>query len=202
MHALRFRPARIVVALALLAGLTAAPARADVAGTAAAWLDRSLSVAGIIASGTRDTAVAIWHAAASFVLPAAPFDHMPDRASAQEVAFIGVMEEAGYQLAGVTTGGGLLPEVSYRFVLVREPTEDSAARAARAMERHQETHSGPVAIAQRRIVAAVLDLPAQDPFLITAVVVGIRPWPWVRYEMTRRDTAIEAGERPAPRPTN
>lgn len=174
------------------------------------WFAGSWNLAGEWANTVLGIAGSAWRFAMSFVLPEAPFDHLPTTASPSAKAFMAVMDEAGYQLANITTGGGFLAEVSYRFVLAREPSEASAQRVVRALERHRENYLGPNAMAQRRIIQNLLDVPDRDAYLVTAVVVGVRPWPWIRYEVTRRDAAPEANDRRlldtiaprATRPTN
>jgi len=206
----RSAPARLgrtrvawALALALLAAPAAAPAFAQVSPAALppadqeprGWFGWSLDVAGSALGAVGGAVGYVWGTAVSFVLPEAPFDYIPERLSESSLAFIGVMESAGFQLADIQTGGGILPFVRYRFVLSREPSSADIARARRALALHQERYGGITAMVQQRIMQSLLEVAEGGRFRVTAVDLGVRPWPSIRYELSARDRPLDPSER-------
>ncbi len=201
MNSCQIAPARIAVALAL--ALFAAPAWAQVSPAALppadqeprGWFGWSLDMAGSAVGAVGGAVGYVWSTAASFVLPEAPFDYIPERLSEGSLAFIGVMEAAGFQLADIQTGGGFLPFARYRFVLSREPSPADIARARRALAQHEERFGGITAMVQQRIMRSLLEVAEGGRFRVTAVDLGVRPWPSIRYELSARDRPLDPSER-------
>jgi hypothetical protein len=201
MNRSKIAPFRIALAMAL--ALVAAPAAAQVSPAALppadaeprGWLGWSLDVAGGALGAVGGAVGYVWSTAVSFVLPEAPFDYIPERLSEGSLAFVGVMEAAGFQLADIQTGGGFLPFARYRFVLSREPSATDIARARRALALHQERFGGITAMVQQRIMQTLLEVAEGGRFRVTAVELGVRPWPSIRYELSARDHPLEQSER-------
>ena len=106
------------------------------------WLSDAAAAFGNGFGGALDRAGATLRTAWSFVLPEAPFDYVPERLGESDLAFIAMMQAAGLSLTEIEAGGGLLPDVRYRFVASREPSAADYARAARALTLHKSSYSG------------------------------------------------------------
>jgi hypothetical protein len=144
------------------------------------------------AAGVIDT---IWNGAASLLLPEAPFDYLPERLSESDLAFVALMEAAGLTFAEIRTGGGLLPDATYRFIASREPSAVELERVRRQLATHRARYSGLRAAAQQRIAQTVLDTAAGGSFVIVDLEVSVRPWPSIRYLLSNRSRPLDTDQR-------
>jgi hypothetical protein len=129
------------------------------------------------------------------VLPEAPFDFVPERLGESDLAFIAMMQAAGLSLTEIEAGGGLLPDVRYRFVASREPSAADYARAARALTLHKSSYSGLRAIAHRRMVQTVLEAGEGGLYQVEMLEITVRPWPSVRYVLAARERPMDVADR-------
>lgn len=187
------RIARLAAAATIAAALGGVSPAAAAPG--ASWIDGTLSWM----SGTWHTigevAGAAWSRAATYVLPEAPLDWLPDRMSERDRAFLAAMQAAGYRLATAETGGGLLPTVQYRFVLDREPTPPDIERTRRMLEDHGDRFWGLSAMSQRRILRSLIEASGSSMMRVSAVEIGLRPVPWIRYELAAIERPLEDADR-------
>jgi len=189
-----WRPLRSAgLAAAIALGMLAATPRT--ADAQIPGLETTKEWAGAAWDAVSGVAGSVWHRAATYVLPEAPLDWLPERMSDRDLAFVAAMQAAGYRLATAETGGGLLPNVSYRFVLDREPTPPDIERARVLLEDHRSRFWSMGAMAQRRLLETLIDASASRAMRVTAVEVALRPLPWVRYEMAATDRPLEDVER-------
>lgn len=177
-------------ALATLLALSPAGAHAQTEAPRS-WLATAAATMGDVIDG----AGAALRGAGSFVLPEAPFDFVPERLQESDLAFIAMMQSIGLTLSEIEAGGTLLPDVRYRFLASREPSEGDFARAQRAVALHQARYSGLRAIAQRRIMQTVLEAAEGGRFQVSVLEIGVRPWPSVRYVLSARERPLAENDR-------
>jgi len=183
----------LVLALVLAASaLTAPTARAQ---EAKPWTDTALEWTSDAVSAVVGIAGSALSRAATYVLPEAPFDWLPEQMSERERDFVAAMQALGYRLAGAETGGGLLPSVQYRFVLEREPTPADVERARASLEQHRARYWGINATGQRSVLRSLIDASGSTAMRVAAVEIGLRPFPWIRYELSAVDRPLEDAER-------
>jgi hypothetical protein len=176
--------------------LAATPAVAQTeAAPTRSWLSDATAVAGSAFGAALDGAGAALRTAGSFVLPEAPFDFVPERLRESDLAFIAMMQTAGLSLAEIEAGGGLLPDVRYRFVAAREPSAADYARAARALVLHESRYSGLRAFAQRRIMQTVLEAGEGGRYQVAMLEIAVRPWPSIRYVLAARERPLDDADR-------
>src|SRR5215213_2684801 len=65
-----------------------------------------------------------------------PFDYLPEQLPPQGQSFLGLMDTAGFRLAGIDTSGSILAHVDYRFVQERTPSADDLDRVRRGLAMH------------------------------------------------------------------
>jgi hypothetical protein len=171
------RPLRIAAAAAVL--LSWSPvARAQESGAAdlagSAWQSISSVAHDLIA-----TVVGL------FVDPD-PFDYLPEQLSERGRMFLALMEAAGYRLAEIDAGEGLLGDVTYRFKLQRAPSAGDLERVRRGLAEHESRFSGATARAERRALRGLLAVADAPGFQVSAVRMDLLPWPEVRFHLTAR----------------
>jgi hypothetical protein len=159
------------------------------------WLSDAATAVSNGFGSALDGASATLRTAWSFVLPEAPFDFVPERLGESDLAFIAMMQAAGLSLTEIEAGGGLLPDVRYRFVASREPSAADYARAARALTLHKSSYSGLRAIAHRRIVQTVLEAGEGGLYQVEMLEITVRPWPSVRYVLAARERPMDVADR-------
>ncbi len=160
-------------------GLVAASTRAMAAG----W------------AGMLEGAATAWDATAAAFLPAPPAPHLPDQMPPRTRAFIALMDEAGYRVSGIETGGMLLSHVRYQFVQERRLTAEDAERARNAIARHQARHSGISAAIHRWVAESVVEAALSKDYRVAAVDVTLRPLPSLTFQTVAVDRPLLDGER-------
>ena len=105
-----------------------------------------------------------------------PFDYLPEQLSPQGQSFLGLMDTAGYRLAGIDTSGNVLAHVDYRFVQERTPSADDLDRVRRGLALHRARYGGAMAAVQRRVLQGVLAVADTPGFRVTAVDIEVLPW--------------------------
>lgn len=201
---------RCGLALALLVGTAmatptalAAPLDSPAAPSRMDALSQSAEELFVIATGkaagaletTGQALAAAWRFTTSFVLPEAPFHYLPEQMSEGDLSFIGAMEIAGLTFVEMRTGGGLLPDASYRFVASREPTAHDLQRAWRHLNLHRERFGDLRALGEQRILQTVLEAVEGGGLVITELEITVRPWPSIRYVLSARDRPLDDGQR-------
>ena len=175
----RCTPATLAVVLALTTATPAAladDAPAAVAGAAASAWDPVKATTG-----------SFWTAVTSLFVTPDPFDYLPEQMPERDRHFLAVMDVAGYRLATIETGGGLLGSVTYRFEQQRAPSTGDLDRVRVGLAEHQARFSGPAASAERRAVRGLLAVSDAPGFRVAAVDVELLPWPEVSFHLTARD---------------
>ncbi len=187
---------RIIAPVALALGLgMLGPAPRAAAVELPPWMQRWTAYPAALAESAGSVADAVWNGVASLVLPEAPFDYLPERFSESDLAFVALMESAGLTFAEIRTGGGLLPDATYRFVASREPSSVDLERVRRQLALHRTRYSGLRALAQQRIAQTVLDTAAGGSFVIVDIEVSVRPWPSIRYLLSSRARPLDPEQR-------
>jgi hypothetical protein len=159
------------------------------------WVQRLSTYPAALAESAGGAVDAVWNGAASLLLPESPFDYLPERLSEADLAFVAMMESAGLTFAEIRTGGGLLPDATYRFVASREPSAVDLERVRRQLAQHRTRHGGLRAIAQQRIMQTVLDTATGGSFVIVDLEVSVRPWPSIRYLLSNRARPLDPPQR-------
>ena len=159
------------------------------------WLSDATAAVSTGFGSALDRAGATLRTAWSFVLPEAPFEFVPERLGEGDLAFIAMMQAVGLSLTEIEAGGGLLPDVRYRFVASREPSAADYTRAARALSLHKSSYSGLRAIAHRRIVQTVLEAGEGGLYQVEMLEIAVRPWPSVRYVLAARERPMDIADR-------
>lgn len=187
---------RRYVPFALAIGLiAAAPAQPAGAMEMPGWAQRLSAYPAALMEGAAGVIDSIWNGAASLLLPEAPFDYLPERLSEADLAFVALMEAAGLTFAEIRTGGGLLPDATYRFIASREPSAVELERVRRQLAAHRARYAGLRAAAQQRIAQTVLDTAAGGSFVIVDLEVSVRPWPSIRYLLSNRSRPLDTDQR-------
>ena len=184
----------VLLVASFLAASTAAPGTA-VAQESRPWIDSGFVWTSEALGTMAEMAGSAWNRAATNVLPEAPFDWLPEHMGDRDRDFLAAMQAAGYQLAAGETGGGLLPTVHYRFVLEREPTPVDIERTRTLLEEHRARHWGVKAMGQRAVLRSLIDASGSSAMRVAAVEIGLRPMPWIRYELSAVDRTLEVSER-------
>ena len=115
-----------------------------------------------------------------------PFDYLPEQLPERGRMFLALMEAAGYRLAEIDAGEGLLGEVTYRFKLQRRPSAGDLERVRRGLAEHESRFSGATARAERRVLRGLLAVADAPGFQVSAVRIDLLPWPEVRFHLTAR----------------
>lgn len=123
-----------------------------------------------------------------------PFDYLPEQLSPQGQSFLGLMDTAGYRLAGIDTSGSVLAHVGYRFVQERTPSADDLDRVRRGLALHRARYGGATAAVQGRVLQGVLAVADTPGFRVTAVDIEALPWPGAVFHLTAADRPLTPGE--------
>jgi hypothetical protein len=148
-------------------------------------------------SGAADLAGSVWQsissaandlvaAVAGLFVDRDPYDYLPEQLSERDRMFLALMEAAGYGLAEIDIGEGVLGEVTYRFNMQRAPSAGDLERVRRGLAAHEERTSGATARAQRRALSGLLAVADAPQFQVSAVRIDLLPWPAVRFHLTAR----------------
>jgi hypothetical protein len=123
-----------------------------------------------------------------------PFDYLPEQLPLQGQSFLGLMDTAGYRLAGIDTSGSILAHVDYRFVQERTPSADDLDRVRRGLAIHRGRYGGAMAAVQGRVLQGVLAVADTPGFQVTAIDVEALPWPGAIFHLTAADRPLTTGE--------
>lgn len=189
---------RAVAALAVAWSLAALPpAWPAAAGDGGGVADDAAGAAASAWEAVKAGTSGLWAAATGLVGLGAPepFDYLPERLPARDQGFLVLMDEAGYRLAAIETGGRLLGSVRYRFVQERVPSLGDLDRVRRGLAEHADRFSGATASAERRALRALLAVADAQGFRVAAVDLKLLPWPEVRFQLTALDRPLTESER-------
>ena len=145
-------------------------------------------------NGTLSAIAGSWAALTGRLGAPDPFDYLPEQLSPQGQSFLGLMDTAGYRLAGIDTSGNVLAHVDYRFVQERTPSADDLDRVRRGLALHRARYGGAMAAVQRRVLQGVLAVADTPGFRVTAVDIEVLPWPSAVFHLTAADRPLTAGE--------
>jgi hypothetical protein len=159
------------------------------------WVQQPVSLAGYALKSVGTGAASMWGLITDAVTPFQPADALPERISDDDRRFFAVLDALGLQLSEIKVGGTVVSSSVYRLVAAREPSDADIERAERRLDEYRATSGGLRAKAKQRIARSVLDLASDKGFVVTALVVGLSPWPSVNYEMNARSRPPEPAER-------
>ena len=145
-------------------------------------------------NGTLSAIAGSWAALTGRLGAPDPFDYLPEQLSPQGQSFLGLMDTAGYRLAGIDTSGNVLAHVDYRFVQERTPSADDLDRVRRGLALHRARYGGAMAAVQRRVLQGVLAVADTPGFRVTAVDIEVLPWASAVFHLTAADRPLTAGE--------
>jgi len=171
----------------------ATPAAPESAETS--WLTQSATAVGDALKSLGADAASVWSSVTGVATSSQPFESLPPMLSDDDRTFFAVLDAAGLQLSEIKVGGTMLSSTTYRLVAAREPSAADLEHAEQMLSDYRATSGGLRAAAKQRIARAVLDLAGDKGFVLTAVVIGLSPWPSASYEMDARNRPPEAAER-------
>lgn len=148
-------------------------------------------VATSIWEATRRGAEGLWTVSTSLFAALDPFEYLPEQMPNRDRRFAAVMEAAGYRLTAIDTQEGLLGRVRYHFTQQRAPVPDDLERLRRGLSEHRAHHGGAVAVAERRVLRALLMVGTAPEFRVAAVNIDVLPWPKVSFHLMRRETVTQ-----------
>ncbi len=97
-----------------------------------------------------------------------------------------LLSEAGYELDDVTTVVGLIPEITFSFVLARELSESDMDYVDRRLQRYQRTHPAivsPVAAIERGIIDTIMEINDNEEYLLEGIELTMLPLPEAHFKM-------------------
>ena len=107
-----------------------------------------------------------------------------------------MMDAAGYKVKEIKTGVGLVPYLSLTFGQARELSEADEAYVHRLLRKYERKSSTPLAMAERTIVRAVLDVQELRGYKLEKVNVDLLPLPSVKFYGVPKDAPLsEEGSR-------
>jgi hypothetical protein len=124
--------------------------------------------------------------------PSSPADVLRDVRRTDVHTFWDDLSDAGYELAEVDTGVGLIPEVKMSFRLVRELSEADRDALDRTLEIAATREPGLIPRLQRGIVQTLLAAADLTDMHVTTLVISILPLPSAEFKMEPRDSGLSA----------
>jgi hypothetical protein len=124
--------------------------------------------------------------------PSSPTDVLRNVQRRDTHTFWDNLSDAGYELAEINTGVGLIPEAKLSFHLVREISEADRDALDRRLEVAAAREPGLIPALQRGIVQTLLAAADLTDMQVTTLVISILPLPSAEFKMEPRDAPLSA----------
>ncbi|NQV99570.1 MAG: hypothetical protein HQ483_07720 [Rhodospirillales bacterium] len=184
------RIAVIVISLGIWGSLVSAPAYAtshamqQIEGKVTTALDKA---EGVVEEAV-NSAGSMWDYftglfSASAFSPPTPMSSIRDMHHPDGSPFWGFLEDAGYKFKEVVTDVGIIPGVSFEFVIARELSEADRNSLERALEINAKRHPDIISALQRRIVRTLLEASELEGMRIEDLEITLLPLPGVQFVM-------------------
>ncbi len=98
--------------------------------------------------------------------------------------FVSLMDIAGYQVTGIESSIGLIPDAGMTFGMAREMSDADHAYLERILYRDSLARPGALAAMQRRIIRSIMDVREVGGFEVTKVEIDFLPLPKVGLMVT------------------
>lgn len=127
------------------------------------------------------------------VEPPSPMRYLHGMKSKEASSFWGHLKHAGYELKEVSTVIGLIPGVSFEFLLVRELTEADRDSLERKLEIAEELNPGLIPAIQRQIVRTLLEASDLKEMRIAELTVALLPLPSAEFKLEPIEVPLGEG---------
>ncbi len=167
----------LAAAVALQGHSAAAQAVAPPVVIAAAPSMTARSLIGMVIDTVTYYAVYAWTMVTNTIAPPSPDDLSSYFDDHGTDSLLGLLRAAGYKLREVKTGFGLVPNVTLKFVYVRELSSADLHWVELQLERHEKLNTDLISAAQRSIIHTLIRINETQDYFVESLTVNLFPFP-------------------------